>query len=149
LPGPLWSWFLSPLPQPGRDSSVAALDVVGGVAGADGAGGAADGVAVAGAAGAAVVGADGVVVVVGAGAGGGVGAVGGFVGVGSGFFGLGVETGVAAGAAMTRFPASEGDATWRTGRAGARRTTCRLAGACRCGVTRVGGMRTTGGVGAG
>ena len=137
-PGPLWSWFLSPLPQPGRESSSDVVDVVGGGAAAGCVGELTAGVGVC---------VDGGVPG-GCDVGGGVG-----VGVGVGFGvgvgpGVGVGVGVGFGVDLTGVEITPVD-DCRAGCATVRLTTgCATLG--RLGRTRcLGGMRTTGEAGAG
>jgi hypothetical protein len=139
LPGPLWSWFLSPFPQPGRESSSDVVGVVGGGAAGGGTTAACVGELTAGV----VVCVDGGVLG-GCDVGGGVG-----VGVGVGFgVCVGAGVGVGFGVDLTGVELKPLDAG-RTGWATDRRTT-RRAAAGRLGRTRCpGGMRTTGEAGAG
>jgi hypothetical protein len=136
-PGPLWSWFLSPLPQPGRESSSDVVDVVGGGAAGGGAATACVGELTAG-----------VGVCVDGGVPGGCD-VGGGVGVGVGVgVGPGVVVGVGFGVDLTGVEITPVD-DCRAGCATVRLTTgCATLG--RLGRTRcLGGMRTTGEAGAG
>jgi hypothetical protein len=143
FPGPVWSWFSSPFPQPGREPS--ALGPVVGGGGEEGGGAACGGGLVVVGAGDAdcvwVVGVDGAGVGLGVGVGVGVGCVGGGGGEG---FGGGVVTASGVGVEETgleRAPPGRAEMTCRALRCGAPVRSR--------GVTRAGGIRTTGGAGAG
>jgi hypothetical protein len=136
----VWSWFSSPLPQPGREPS--SLGPVVGGGGEEGAGAACGGGLVVAGAGVAdcvwVVGMDGAGVGLGVGLGVGVGVGCGGDGCGGVVTGFGVaveETG------LERAPPGRAEMTCRA-------LPCEAAVRSR-GVTRVGGIRTTGGAGAG